>query len=103
MREFNFHRPASVSEAVALLRGAEGAKLLAGGQSLIPVLKLEMAQPSDLVSLGAIGELKGVRVDGPKVIIGALTTHAEVAESAEVRANIPGLARLAEGIGDAQV
>jgi carbon-monoxide dehydrogenase medium subunit len=103
MREFNFHRPKTIAEAVALLREQSGAKLLAGGQSLIPVLKLEMAQPTDLVSLGALAELRGVRVDGNKVIIGALTTHAEVAADAEVRRSIPGLARLADGIGDAQV
>ena len=103
MREFNFHRPASVAEAVSLLKANSGGKLLAGGQSLIPVLKLEMAQPTDLISLGALSALKGVRVDGPKVIIGALTTHAEVAASVELRKAIPGLARLAENIGDAQV
>lgn len=103
MREFQFHRPKNVAEAVALLSGESGAKLLAGGQSLIPVLKLEMAQPSDLVSLAGITELRGVRVDGPNVIVGALTTHAEVAESAEVRRLIPALAALASGIGDAQV
>ena len=103
MREFNFHRPTSVSEAVALLRERPDGKLLAGGQSLLPVLKLEMAQPSDLVSLAALLDLKGVRLDGPKVMIGALTTHAEVAHAAEVRAHIPALARLADNIGDAQV
>lgn len=102
MREFNYHRPKTVAEAVALLK-TDGAKALSGGQSLIPVLKLEMASPSELVSLAGLKELKGVRVDGPKVIIGALTTHAEVAGSADVKKLIPGLARLAEGIGDAQV
>mgnify|MGYP002382136915 CR=1 FL=1 len=103
MREFQYHRPKNVAEAVALLKQQDGAKLLAGGQSLIPVLKLEMAQPSDLVSLAGITDLRGVRVDGPNVIIGALTTHAEVAEHAEVRRLIPALATLASGIGDAQV
>lgn len=103
MREFNYHRPTSVAEAVSLLKGNSAGKLLAGGQSLIPVLKLEMAQPTDLITLSGLKELRGVRVDGPKVIIGALTTHAEVAASAEVRRLIPALARLAEGIGDPQV
>ena len=103
MREFNYHRPRTVAEAAALLKGAAGAKLLAGGQSLLPVLKLEMAQPTDLVTLSGIGELRGVRVDGNKVIIGALTTHSDVASSADVKRLLPGLAQLAEGIGDAQV
>jgi carbon-monoxide dehydrogenase medium subunit len=103
MREFDFHRPATVAEAVALVKGASMGKYLGGGQSLIPVLKLEMAEPSDLVSLARIGDLRGIRVEPGKVLIGASTTHAEVAASAEVQKAIPGLAKLAEGIGDAQV
>jgi carbon-monoxide dehydrogenase medium subunit len=103
MREFNFHRPGSVADAIALVKKAPQGKYLAGGQSLIPVLKLEMAEPSDLVSLAGIASLRGVRVEPDKVLIGAATTHAEVAASAEVKKAIPGLARLAESIGDAQV
>lgn len=103
MKEFNFHRPASVAEAVAAVKAASAGKFLAGGQSLIPVLKLEMAEPSDLVSIAKIKDLHGIRVEPDKVLIGAATTHAEVAASADVRAKIPGLAQLAEGIGDAQV
>jgi len=103
MREFNFHRPATVAEAVALVKGAPEGKYLGGGQSLLPVLKLEMAEPSDLVSLARISDLRGIRVEPGKVLIGASTTHADVAASPEVRKAIPGLARLADGIGDPQV
>ncbi|MFT3775805.1 MAG: xanthine dehydrogenase family protein subunit M [Minicystis sp.] len=103
MKEFNFHRAASVADAVAKVKSAEAGKFLAGGQSLLPVLKLEMAEPSDLVSIARIKDLHGIRVEPDKVLIGATTTHAEVAASADVQRSIPGLARLAEGIGDAQV
>ena len=104
MREFAYHRPGSVADAVALLRGNDAAKLLAGGQSLLPVLKLDLAQPSDVVSLAGIGgALREVRAEGNELVIGALVTHDEVATSAEVKRRIPGLAALAAGIGDAQV
>ena len=103
MRPFTFHRPASVKDAIALLKANEGGKLLAGGQSLLPVLKLDMAQPSDLISLAGVRELHDVRVDGDRVVIGALVTHDEVSRNAEVQKRIPALATLASGIGDAQV
>ena len=103
MKPFQFHRPGSVADAVALVKKASQGKFLAGGQSLLPVLKLEMAEPSDLVSLAKLADLKGIRTEPGKVLVGALTTHAEVAESAEVKKTIPGLAKLAETIGDAQV
>lgn len=103
MKEFNFLRAGSVAEAVAAVKGASSGKYLAGGQSLLPVLKLEMAEPSDLVSIARIKDLSGVRVEPDRVLIGAATTHAEVAASADVQRAIPGLARLAEHIGDAQV
>jgi aerobic carbon-monoxide dehydrogenase medium subunit len=103
MKSFEFHRPQSVGDAVALLRGNESAKLLAGGQSLLPVMKLDLAQPSDLVSLAAIPALREIRSDGGALVIGALVTHDAVASSPEVRQRIPALAGLAAGIGDAQV
>ena len=103
MKELNFHRAVSVEDALAKLKNTESGKYISGGQSLIPVLKLEMAAPSDLVSLAKIKELHGIRVEPGKVMIGATTTHAEVAASAEVKSAIPGLAALAEHIGDAQV
>jgi carbon-monoxide dehydrogenase medium subunit len=103
MKDFHFHRPSTVQEAIALAAGRDGAKFLAGGQSLLPVLKLELAEPTDLISLAGIRELHDIRVDGANVVIGALVTHDEVARSAEVRKHLPALAELAAGIGDAQV
>lgn len=103
MNDFAFHRPASVKAAVEALRARPDGKYLAGGQSLIPVLKLGLAAPSDLVSLSQLPELKGVRVEGSEIVVGAAVTHAEVAESAEVRRALPALADLASHIGDAQV
>jgi carbon-monoxide dehydrogenase medium subunit len=103
MKDFAFHRPASVKDAVALLRAHSAGKFLAGGQSLLPVLKLELAEPSDLVSLAHLKELRDIRVDGDKLAIGALATHDQVHRSAEVNKAIRALAQLAGGIGDAQV
>jgi carbon-monoxide dehydrogenase medium subunit len=103
MRNFEFHRPQSVADAVKLLKGNDAAKLLAGGQSLLPVMKLDLAAPSDLVSLARIPGLKEIRSEGGDLVIGALVTHDEVASSPEVRKRIPGLAGLAGGIGDAQI
>lgn len=103
MKELNFQRASSVEDAVSKLKKAESGKYLSGGQSLLPVLKLEMASPSDLISVAKIKDLHGVRVEPGKVMIGATTTHAEVAASEDVRRAIPGLAKLADHIGDAQV
>jgi carbon-monoxide dehydrogenase medium subunit len=103
MKDFQFHRPTTIKEAVGLVRDREGAKFLAGGQSFLPVIKLELAEPSDLVSLGQLKELREIRRDGDKLLIGALVTHDEVHRSPEVAKAIPGLATLAGGIGDAQV
>jgi carbon-monoxide dehydrogenase medium subunit len=103
MKNFAFHRPQSVADALTLLRADDAAKLLSGGQSLLPVMKLDLAQPSGLVSLSGIKDLKGVRSEGNDLVIGAFTTHDEVASSAEVKKRIPGLAALAAGIGDAQI
>lgn len=103
MKDFQFHKPTTLAEAVALLAGNEGAKALSGGQSLLPVLKLDLAEPTDLVSLAGISELKEIRVDGDNLILGALVTHDMVHRSAEVQRHVPALAELAGGIGDAQV
>lgn len=103
MNNFDYHRPSSLAEAVALLESGSEGKLLAGGQSLIPAMKHHLLAPDRVVSLRDVTELRGVaRVDGA-LRVGAMTTHAEVAESAEVRSAIPALAALAEGIGDPQV
>lgn len=103
MQNFDHHRPASLAEALEALRAADDGKLLAGGQSLLPVMKLDLAAPSDLVSLKGVAELRGIVREGDTLRIGAMTTHAEVAESDVVRDAIPGLAAMAHGIGDAQV
>ena len=103
MQDFTFHQPKSLSEAITLLKDADEGKFMAGGQSLIPVMKLDMAAYTDLISLTEIRELSGVRVDGTTVAVGANTTHSEVAASPEVRESIPALAELASHIGDAQV
>jgi carbon-monoxide dehydrogenase medium subunit len=103
MNEFEFLRPTSLSEAVAALRGGEDRKVLGGGQSLIPILKLGLAQPQALISLADVPELRGLKHDGADLVLGAATTHAEVASSPVVRKTIAALAHLAEGIGDAQV
>lgn len=103
MYAFQYHRPGTVSEATALLSQLEDGRVLAGGQTLVAAMKLRLAQPSDLVDLGGIAELRGIRVQGQELSIGAMTTHAEVAASSEVVRSIPALACLAAGIGDRQV
>jgi carbon-monoxide dehydrogenase medium subunit len=103
MHDFTYHRPTSLSDAAKALAGAGEAKIIAGGMTLVPTMKQRLASPSDLVDLAGIGELKGIKLEGNSVTIGAMTTHAEVAHSADVRKSIPALADLAEGIGDPQV
>src|SRR5215470_10461743 len=103
MYDFNYHRPRSLAEAARLLAGKDEAKLVAGGMTLIPTLKQRLARPTDLVDLGAIAELKGIKRDGNAIVIGAMTPHADVAASAELKKAIPALAQLADCIGDPQV
>lgn len=103
MHRFTYRRPASLAEAKAMMAAAADGRLLAGGQTLIPILKQRLAQPSDLVDIGRLAVLKGITVDGGRVTMGAVTTHAEVAAAPEVRRTVPALAALAEGIGDSQV
>src|SRR5262245_20987258 len=101
--EFDYYRAASVSDAIALLAGHPGAKLLAGGHSLIPLLKLRLAAPTALVDIGRIPDLRGVIVDGSTIRIGALTTHAELAASRLVKDRCPILAEAAAQVGDPAV
>ncbi len=103
MYEFNYHKPGSVADAASAVAGADDGKLVAGGMTLLATMKQRLASPSDLVDLGGIGDLTGISVDGGTVTIGAMTTHAAVAGSAEVQGAIPALAALADGIGDPQV
>ena len=101
MYTFDYQRPASAAAAAAALQG--DARYLAGGQSLVQAMKNRLSSSDTLVDLGGIADLKGIRIDGSNVVIGAMTTHAAVAASADVRRLIPALADLAGGIGDQMV
>ena len=101
--QFDYHRAASVAEAVELLSSLPDAKLVAGGHSLIPAMKLRAAQPAALVDIGRIPGLSDVSSDGDSLVIGALATHAAVADSAAVRGGCPMLHETAAAIGDIQV
>ncbi|MDX2102632.1 MAG: xanthine dehydrogenase family protein subunit M [Alphaproteobacteria bacterium] len=103
MYAFTYQKPKTVAEAAAALAADGDAKVVSGGQTLIPTLKQRLAAPSALVDLGSIEGLAGITVAGDTVTIGAMTKHAAVAHSAEVQGAIPALAALAEGIGDPQV
>ena len=101
---FAYHRPSSVSEAIALLAQlGEDARPLAGGHSLIPMMKLRLATPQALVDLGGIRELRGIRREGDAVLIGATTTMAELIASAELAAAVPIIRETALVIADPQV
>jgi len=103
MYAFDYQRAKSVADAAAAFEKADDAAFLAGGQTLIPTLKQRLRQPSVVIDLGTLTELKGISVTQEAVIIGAGMTHAEVAASPEVAKAIPGLADLAAHIGDPQV
>ena len=101
METFVYEKPASLQQATAAKRG--DAKYLAGGQSLLAAMKLGLAAPEALVDLAGVADLRGIKVEGNAVTIGAMTRHADVASSADVKARIPALAALAGLIGDRQV
>jgi carbon-monoxide dehydrogenase medium subunit len=101
MYSFEYQRPSSRAEAGAACQG--DARYLAGGQSLVQAMRLRLASSERLIDLGGIADLKGIRVDADGVHVGAMTTHATVARSPEVRGAVPALAELAEGIGDPMV
>ena len=103
MYDFEYARPASLAEAEQLLAGGAGAKLLAGGQSLLPALKLRLNRVPLLIDLCGISGLNRIERRGDSLVIGAMATHAEVARSDVVKSAIPGLALLAGDIGDPQV
>jgi len=103
MYEFNYHRPTSLDEARKILGDNDEAKLLAGGMTLLPTMKMRLASPSDLVDLSNIEGLADIIDSGDAIEVGAMVCHAEVAASDVVRAAIPALSDLANSIGDAQV
>ena len=102
MYAVDYQKAKTIADAAQLL-AKTGGRPLAGGQSLIAAMKLRLAQPGTLVDLGGIAELAGVRREGGELVIGAMTRHADVAASDDVKRSIPALAALAEGIGDRQV
>lgn len=102
MYQFTFERPSSLAEATRLA-GNGGAKVLAGGQTLLASMKLRLANPEQLVDLGGITELTAIRREGNAVVVGAMARHADVAANPDVKSALPALAELAGGIGDRQV
>ena len=101
---FDYHRAGTVQEAIDLLKQhGDGAKLLAGGHSLLPVLKLRLSEPDHLIDIGGIAALRGVQRDGDTLRIGALTTHHAIERDALLREHCPLLAETAAQVGDRQV
>ena len=103
MYQTHYHRPSTVQEAVSLIQQSNDGKFVSGGQTLVPAMKLRFASPSDLVDLRHINELRGIETDADKIVIGATTTHAEVADSNPLKARCPSISQLAGMIGDAHV
>ena len=101
--EFDYHKAGSVAEAIELLGSHPDARLLAGGHSLIPLMRLRLARPATLIDIGGVAELKGISINGDTIRIGALTTHGEIASSHAMRNANPMMAEAANGIGDPQV
>jgi aerobic carbon-monoxide dehydrogenase medium subunit len=103
MYQFSYHRPKTIAEAKSIFGSVNDAKLLSGGQTLLPTMKARLASPSDLIDLMNIPGLSGIGVSGESVVIGAAATHAQVNQSDDVRKAIPALAKLTGGIGDPAV
>ena len=103
MHAFEYHRPSSSKDAIALAGKKDEGKYLAGGQSLVQAMKLRLASPTDLIDLVTIKDLASIKVSGSAVEIGAMKRHADVAGSKDVQKAIPALAALAGIIGDRQV
>lgn len=101
MYAFTYEAPTSTADAAK--RAVAGARPIAGGQSLLPSLRLRLADPGELVDLGRIPDLAGIRKEGDQIVIGAMARHQQVADSQEVQSAIPALADLANHIGDRQV
>ena len=103
MHAFQYHKPSSTKDAISLATSKSEGRYLAGGQSLVQAMKLRLTSPSDLIDLGTIKDLSGIKASGSSVEIGAMTRHAEVAGSSDVKKTIPSLAAMASLIGDRQV
>jgi carbon-monoxide dehydrogenase medium subunit len=100
---FDYHAPTSLDEALRLLGESDDAKVLAGGQSLIPVMRLRLAAPEMVVDLGKIDQLRGIREDGDVLVIGAMTPHADVAKDPRVREHARVVCEAAQTVADPQV
>src|ERR1043165_6131036 len=100
---FTYHRPATLDEALKLLTESEDAKILAGGHSLLPAMKLRLAQPKTIVDLGRIGDLNYIREQDGRIAIGAMVTHYQIETSTLLQEKCPLLPELATHIGDVQV
>src|SRR5687767_10245543 len=103
MYPFTYHRPSTVRQAANLLAKHPEAKLLAGGHSLVPVMKLRLASPSAIIDMNMIEGLSGVEVKGRSIVIGAMTRHYEVAGSKVLQETLPALAGVPASIGDPHV
>ena len=103
MNPFDYHRPATITQAAEAIVAGDERRFLAGGQSLLPAMKFGLSAPEGLVDLGRIPDLKGITRSGQTLRVGAMTSHAAVAASADVLATIPALAQVADGIGDPAV
>ena len=103
MYDFEYHKPSSVADAVKLLSADPDARPISGGQTLLPALKHRLNRPTYLVDLSGIAELKGIKREGDKITVGAMTKHFEVENSAEIKSAIPALAWMAGHLGDVQV
>ncbi|HRF07710.1 MAG TPA: xanthine dehydrogenase family protein subunit M [Xanthobacteraceae bacterium] len=103
MYAFKYEKPSSVADAVSLLAKADDAKLLAGGQTLLPAMKLRLAGPGTIIDLSKVAGLSGITREGDNLVIGAMTKHVEVLNSAEVQKSIPALAHLVSVLGDPAV
>ena len=103
MYDFAYHKPSSVADAVKLLSADPDARPISGGQTLLPALKHRLNRPTSLVDLSGIAELRGIKREGDKITVGALTKHFEVENNAEVKSAIPALAWMAGHLGDVQV
>jgi carbon-monoxide dehydrogenase medium subunit len=101
MYAFTYERPSATADAAKLVKA--GGQALAGGQTLLASMKQRLMQPEQLVDLGKIAELKGIKKDGNNIVIGAMVRHQDVENNADVQKHIPALAALAAGIGDKQV
>ena len=103
MHAFSYYKPSTLGDALSLAGKHADGKILAGGQSLVQAMKLRLASPTDIIDLGGVKDLAGIKADGNTVTIGAMTRHADVEANVDVKKMIPALARLAGGIGDRQV